>query len=169
MSGKIIIQRYAAPCGELLLGAFGDRLCLCSWLGELHPGRTERRLERLLDASLEQGSSDVTEEAARQLAEYFDGERRSFDLPLLMPGTEFQKRVWRGLAEIPYGRTLSYSELAAACGSPGSVRAAANANGANAIAVIVPCHRVISADGSSGGYAGGIAVKRFLLDLEAGR
>ena len=163
---RILIRKYAAPCGELLLGSFGDSLCLCNWTEEKHPGRVDRRLKSLLDADYEYAPSDVTGEAARQLDEYFRRERTNFDLPLLFAGSGFQKKVWRRLLEIPYGETVSYGGMAASLGMPKAVRAVAGAGGANAISIIVPCHRVISADGSLTGYGGGTAAKEFLLRLE---
>ena len=93
-------------------------------------------------------------------------ERRDFDIPLLLAGSDFQKRVWQQLPRIPYGQTASYGELAAAIGSPRSVRAVANANGANAISIILPCHRIIGSDGRLTGYGGGLRAKQYLLDLE---
>jgi len=103
-----------------------------------------------------------------QLAEYFSGKRKEFDLPLVLPGTPFQQRVWAGLRTIPHGATRSYKEQAEAIGLPGAVRAVAKANGDNRIAVIIPCHRVIGADGRLVGYGGGLWRKRYLLDLESG-
>src|SRR5262245_43736605 len=104
--------------------------------------------------------------AVRQLSEYFAGERRAFDLPLAPDGTAFQRRVWAALAAIPYGRTTSYAAVAEAIGHPGSARAVGAANGANPLAIVVPCHRVIGADGTLAGYAGGLDAKRTLLTLE---
>jgi methylated-DNA-[protein]-cysteine S-methyltransferase len=106
-------------------------------------------------------------DAARQLDEYFARKRSSFDLPLSLSGTDFQRQVWLTLAEIPYGETISYAELARWVGRPQAFRAVGQANGANPIPVVLPCHRVIAADGSIGGYGGGLAVKRLLLALEA--
>jgi len=106
--------------------------------------------------------------AAEQLGEYFAGERRAFDLPLAPSGTEFQLACWRALAEIPYGETRSYGEQARHIGRPDRARAVGAANGANPIAIILPCHRVIGADGSLTGFGGGLETKRRLLDLEAG-
>ena len=106
--------------------------------------------------------------AAEQLREYFAGERREFDLPLAPRGTEFQLACWRALTEIPYGETRSYGEQAARIGRPDRARAVGAANGANPIAIIQPCHRVIGADGSLVGFGGGLETKRRLLDLEAG-
>jgi methylated-DNA-[protein]-cysteine S-methyltransferase len=107
--------------------------------------------------------------ARQQLAEYFAGARRVFDLPLAPAGTPFQQRVWRALLEIPYGRTVSYGELARAIGSPGAARAVGLANNRNPIAIVIPCHRVIGADGSLTGYGGGLHVKEHLLALEGAR
>ena len=104
--------------------------------------------------------------AIGQLGEYFAGRRHSFDLPLAPRGTEFQRRVWRALTGIPYGTTISYGELARRIGQPSASRAVGLANGANPLPIVVPCHRVIGADGSLTGYAGGLHRKRFLLALE---
>jgi methylated-DNA-[protein]-cysteine S-methyltransferase len=105
-------------------------------------------------------------DAARQLDEYFARKRTDFDLPLSLSGTEFQQQVWLTLAEIPYGETISYAELARWVGRPQAFRAVGQANGANPIPVVLPCHRVIAADGSIGGYGGGLSAKRLLLALE---
>lgn len=104
--------------------------------------------------------------AIEQLGEYFAGRRRRFDLPLAPRGTEFQRRVWRALLEIPWGKTISYGELARRIGKPSAARAVGLANGANPLPIVVPCHRVIGANGSLTGFGGGLAVKRKLLALE---
>ena len=118
------------------------------------------------------GSSDreagESPELARQLGEYCRGERRVFDLPLAPDGTDFQKQVWVELCRIPYGETISYLELAVRVGRPGAARAVGRANATNPIALIVPCHRVIGADGTLTGYAYGVDLKRRLLDFERG-
>jgi methylated-DNA-[protein]-cysteine S-methyltransferase len=105
--------------------------------------------------------------AADQLARYFAGQLTEFDLPLAPAGTRFQRAVWDALRQIPYGETWSYGQLASKIGNPAAVRAVGLANGRNPIALVVPCHRVIGADGSLTGYGGGLDRKRFLLDLEA--
>ena len=110
--------------------------------------------------------SPVLEEAVRQLKEYFAGERREFTLPVDPRGTPFQKSVWRALCGIPYGETRSYGEIARAVGKPGACRAVGMANHRNPVSIIIPCHRVIGADGSLTGYGGGLERKRFLLRLE---
>ncbi|HET7504220.1 MAG TPA: methylated-DNA--[protein]-cysteine S-methyltransferase [Kofleriaceae bacterium] len=112
------------------------------------------------------GRSRVLREAAAQLAEYFAGRRRAFALDLALHGTGFQRSVWDALRTIPYGETRSYAELARAIGRPAAPRAVGAANGANPISIIVPCHRLIGADGSLTGYGGGLAAKRWLLDHE---
>jgi methylated-DNA-[protein]-cysteine S-methyltransferase len=111
-------------------------------------------------------SRERTAPYIRQLEEYFSGRRRSFDLPLDLQGTEFQKRCWEELLKIPYGETRSYAAIAAAIGKPAAVRAVGLANGQNPIPIIVPCHRVIGSDGSLTGYGGGLEIKRKLLELE---
>lgn len=113
-----------------------------------------------------QSRTALTDMAADQLREYFAGERRAFDLPLDAAGTDFQRSVWRALCAIPYGETRSYRELAEAIGNPSAVRAVARANGANPLSIVVPCHRVIGADGTLTGYAGGLEMKARLLALE---
>lgn len=114
----------------------------------------------------DQQDGGVLAEAARQLAEYFDGSRTEFDLPLVMDGTSFQRRVWTALRGIPYGRTVSYGQLADRIGQPSASRAVGLANGRNPIGIIVPCHRVIGANGSLTGYGGGIERKSYLLAHE---
>lgn len=114
----------------------------------------------------EPARTPVLDETARQLAQYFAGERRVFDLPLAPRGSGFQERVWRALAAIPFAATRSYAELAAAIGRPAASRAVGTANAKNPISIIVPCHRVIAASGQLTGYAGGLAAKRWLLDHE---
>lgn len=106
--------------------------------------------------------------ARRELEEYFAGQRQDFDIPVVTDGTPFQQDVWRALREIPYGTTVSYGELAQRIGRPSAVRAVGLANGANPVAIVVPCHRVIGADGSLTGFGGGLPVKRALLALERG-
>jgi O-6-methylguanine DNA methyltransferase len=113
------------------------------------------------------GTAPLLDAAEFQLREYLDGRRATFDLPLDLPGSAFQERVWAELARIPYGETISYRQLASRVGVPAGSRAVGRANGSNRVAVIVPCHRVIATGGGLGGYGGGLDAKRFLLDLES--
>lgn len=123
-------------------------------------------MQTLLNAGYTEMTSEIIEETRRQLDEYFRHKRQAFDIPLLTAGTEFQKSVWNSLMEIPYGQTITYGELATRLGKPAAVRAVANANGANAISIIIPCHRVIGSDNTLTGYGGGLEAKKFLLELE---
>ncbi len=164
----IITRKYMSPCGEMLLGAYGGALCLCDWPASRVFERNVRRLLSSSGASsLVEGDADVLDRAIRQLDEYFAGIRREFELPVLFVGTDFQQMIWSALRDIPYGTTVSYSELAGRVGRPRGVRAVAVAVGANPLSIIVPCHRVVGADGSLTGYAGGLDAKRYLLGLEA--
>ncbi|MDD6034509.1 MAG: methylated-DNA--[protein]-cysteine S-methyltransferase [Oscillospiraceae bacterium] len=113
-----------------------------------------------------QGSCSLLQQAKQQLEEYFAGQRRVFSVPLSLTGTDFQKKVWYALADIPYGETRSYGDLARAIGHPGACRAVGGANHRNPVSIILPCHRVIGSDKSLTGYGGGLAIKEFLLKLE---
>ena len=118
------------------------------------------------EAGWRQSPRGPVAEAIRQLREYFAGRRVNFDLPLAPEGTAFQRAVWRGLQEIPYGTTISYGELARRVGNPKASRAVGSANGANPLPIVIPCHRVIAGDGSLGGFGGGLSTKQSLLALE---
>lgn len=124
------------------------------------------RLKNILDASMVEGESNVINRTEKQLAEYFNYKRKTFDIPLHMAGTDFQKKVWNELIKVPYGKTASYLQIAEWVGNKKAVRSVATANGANAISIIIPCHRIIGSDGSLVGYAGGLRTKEKLLELE---
>jgi len=157
---------YHSPCGNLLLGTLGGKLCMCEWDVESRKLLTRKRLNRILGVTFESGDSDVANVAARQLDEYFGGVRTHFDVPLLPMGTGFQRNVWGKLLTIPYASTMSYGEMARQMGVPRAVRAVATADRTNAISIFIPCHRVIGNDGRLVGYGGGLDAKRFLLQLE---
>lgn len=126
------------------------------------------RIARGLNAEFIEGETAVLSETKRQLDEYFRAERKRFELPLLLVGSDFQKRVWNALLGVMYGETSSYLGLAEKVGNKSAVRAVASANGANAISIIVPCHRIIGSKGELVGYAGGLRAKERLLALECG-
>ncbi len=148
-----------SPIGELLL--LGDGL-------RLHGLFMQQGRKPIVVAPDWERSDEAFTDVVAQLREFFAGERTDFDIPLELDGTDFQLRVWNALREIPYGTTISYGELARRIDQPTAARGVGMANGANPIAVIVPCHRVIGADGSLTGYGGGMERKRLLLDLERG-
>lgn len=126
----------------------------------------DARIQKGLDAEFELGESSVIESAKTQLNEYFSQQRTSFDLPLFLVGAPFQKRVWDALLKIPFGETETYLGLAQNLGDEKAIRAVAAANGANAISIIVPCHRIVGSAGELVGYAGGLPAKQKLLELE---
>ncbi len=143
---------YRTPLGRLTVASDGRAVTAIAFGERDFPG--ERR------------ATELTNRAANQLQEYLAGKRRSFDLPLAPAGTDFQKKVWNALMDIPYGETRSYSEVASAIGSPKACRAVGGANNRNPLPIVVPCHRVVGSNGALVGYAGGTKVKAFLLDLE---
>jgi len=163
---SITIQQYESPVGVLILGSYGDALCLADWRDRKDRTALDKRVQKGLNAVYREEESEVLKLARKQLDEYFKGVRQTFDLPLLMVGTAFQKSVWNALRDIPFGTTLSYLELSKRINHEKAVRAVASAVGANALSLFIPCHRVIGANGSLRGYAGGLETKRMLLDLE---
>lgn len=184
---SIYIQYYHSPVGELILGDHNGKLCLCDWKYRRMRPQVDKRIQSLLDTQYKDAPTDITQEAIKQLEAYFKAERTIFDLPLLPLGTDFQQKVWECLRNIPYGTTISYGDLAKTVGAqnlaptinntpqnlaptqnitPPHPRAVASANGANAISIFIPCHRVIGADGALTGYAGGLPAKKKLLQLE---
>ena len=146
-----------SPVGELLIVADETTLRMISFREGRYPGKVADGWRR---------GGAVVANAREQLGEYFAGRRRRFDLPLAPSGTAFQLHAWQALQDIPYGATCSYGEQARAMGQPRAVRAVGAANGRNPIPIVVPCHRVIGGDGKLTGYAGGLDIKKFLIELE---
>lgn len=155
-----------SPIGPLLLGATADGLCLLEFTDRRAIETQIKTLRRRINRPIVPGKNEHIERTAAELDRYFDGRLTEFKTPLVIAGTPFQERVWRRLLKIPYGETLSYDRLARDIRRPGAQRAVGRANGDNRIAIIVPCHRVIRADGHLSGYGGGVWRKRFLFDLE---
>lgn len=162
----IKITRYQTPVGEMLIGSYKDKLCICDWALEKRRGTIDRRICRHLNAEYEEGTSPVIEQAIGQLKEYFSGKRTEFTIPVVFTGSEFQCQVWSELMKIPYGVTISYAELARRIDNPKAVRAVASANATNPISIFVPCHRVIGSNHKLTGYGGGLEAKEGLLSLE---
>mgnify|MGYP000877817090 CR=1 FL=1 len=163
---KIVFKNFSTKYGQLLIGSFDDKLCICDWYYRKMRNNIDQRIQRILKAEYAAGTSNVIENTISQLEEYFRKERKIFDIPLVFAGTEFQKKVWNELIKIPYSQTLTYIQLAETLGDKSAIRAVATANGANAISIIVPCHRIIGKSGELVGYAGGLKAKRDLLELE---
>lgn len=164
---KIInITRLETPLGTMFAAATEAGICLLEFSDRKMLETELKSLAKMLNANIIQGANPHFDVLKQQLDEYFEGKRKEFTVPLLTVGTEFQKSVWEVLQTIPYGNTRSYKQQAEAIKKPESVRAVANANGMNRIAIIIPCHRVIGGDGSLTGYGGGLWRKKWLLDLE---
>lgn len=162
----ISIQYFQTPLGELILGAYENRLCMADWRYRKDRERIDSRVQKALHAIFVEEENDVLDLAKEELEAYFKGSRQTFDIPLLLVGTAFQKSVWQALLQIPFGTTVSYRDLAQHIENKTALRAVASAVGANAISIFIPCHRVIGADGSLRGYAGGLEAKKKLLALE---
>ncbi|MCU0440196.1 MAG: methylated-DNA--[protein]-cysteine S-methyltransferase [Raineya sp.] len=163
---SIKIQYYTTDFGELILGSFEEKLCLCDWRYRKKRETVDNRLQKGLNAKFIEAPSEVLSLTINQLEEYFHQERQNFDIPLFFVGTAFQKSVWNALLNIEYGSTSTYLKLSQGLGNKDAIRAVANANGANAISIIIPCHRIIGSDGDLIGYAGGLETKTKLLKLE---
>ena len=166
---QLVRQRIETPLGPMEACATDEGLCLLEFADRrMLPVQWKRIEERFGPVPSEASPHAHFEALARQLGEYFDGERRAFDLPLVLAGTPFQERVWRQLLAIPFGETISYEELSRRVDCEGGQRAVGRANGDNRLAVVVPCHRVVRTGGALGGYGGGLERKRRLLELEGG-
>lgn len=162
----IITQYFKSPVGELVLGAFGNELVLCDWRYRRMRTAIDKRIQESLAAEYQEGHDPVLAQTITQLEEYFANTRTDFDLPFRLVGSAFQQQVWQALLGIGYGQTSTYLDLSKKLGNPKAIRAVASANGANAISIIVPCHRIIGSDGDLVGYAGGLKAKEKLLRLE---
>lgn len=162
----IKIAKIKTPLGEMVAGATREGICLLEFADRDNLPELYEELSGIFGTSVKEGTNWQIFLLKMQLKQYFRGKRKEFALKLLTPGTDFQRTVWEGLRKIPYGDTISYHEQAAALKNTGATRAVAQANASNRIAIIIPCHRVIGADGTLVGYGGGLKRKRWLLDLE---
>lgn len=168
-SAVVHLTRIPTPLGPMLAGSTEEALCLLEFADRRMLETQLKRVAQQLSAILVPGETPVTARVADELGAYFAGNLRAFSIPLEPAGTPFQQEVWAELRTIPYGETRSYGEQARRIGKPDSVRAVARANGDNRIAIIIPCHRVIGADGKLTGYGGGLWRKQRLLELERGQ
>lgn len=167
MNTSVIYTHYfKTPVGELILGDFDNKLCLADWRYRNMRDAIDKRIADRLNAHFKEQNTTLLENTIVQLEEYFSKKRTEFDLPLQFAGTTFQQEVWNYLLKIPYGITSSYLDLAKKMNKVKAIRAIASANGANAISIIVPCHRIIGTNGSLVGYAGGLLAKKKLLEIE---
>ncbi|MDN7877292.1 bifunctional transcriptional activator/DNA repair enzyme AdaA [Burkholderia aenigmatica] len=162
----ILIHRFTTPLGPMFVCATEQGVCLLEFVDRRMLETEFKDLQRLLRARILTGENAHTRQAEREIGEYFAGTRKQFDLTLDTPGSPFQQSVWQALQAVPYGSTASYGEQAERLGKPQSVRAVAGANGANRVAIVIPCHRVLGKDGALTGYGGGLARKQWLLEHE---
>ena len=165
MADKLYTTLLESPLGELRVGATSKGLCMLEFDD---PDRLDRHMSVFNGYEIvENNSSPLFDDLRSQLKEYFNKERKEFDLPLDLIGTDFQKSVWTELLNIKFGATRSYQEQSIALGDVKAIRAVANANGQNRISIVIPCHRVIGSNGSLTGYGGKLWRKKFLLELES--
>lgn len=157
------------PLGKMLALATEKELFFLEFTESRCFERRLLRFKKKMNLSIEEGGNSITQSIETELNLYFEGELKVFKTPTMQLGTTFQKQVWHRLTQTQWGETLSYSDLAVAVGNPLACRAVANANGANNLAIVVPCHRIIQANGQLGGYGGGVDRKRRLLDLEGAK
>lgn len=162
----IYLHRINTPIGEMFVGATENGLCLLAFSDQKTLENMLKNIETRYSATLIREENQHIKQTQQELAEYFAGKRKNFTVTLDIKGTDFQKQVWQALIEIPYGVTHSYQDQAHSIGKPKAVRAVANANGMNLISIIIPCHRIIGANGSLTGYSGGIWRKSWLLNFE---
>lgn len=162
----VTVNRLTTPLGPMVVAATDESVCLLEFADRRMLETQLRRLSACIGGTLVPGTCGPIEQLSQELAQYFHGDRRDFEVSLSAPGTEFQERVWDRLREIPYGETVSYGEVARGIGRPSAVRAVAGAVGDNRLAVLIPCHRVVGSDGRLTGYGGGLWRKRALLDHE---
>ena len=162
----ILISRLTTPIGPMFICATDTGICLLEFVDRRMLETEFKDLQRLLKARIITGENEHIKQAKRELDEYFDGIRKTFDVKLHTPGTQFQNQIWSVLKEIPYGQTSTYKEQAIITGNQNAVRAVARANGMNRISIIIPCHRVIGKNGSLTGYGGGIERKQWLIEHE---
>ena len=162
----MLIDKIETQLGIMIAGSVDEGICMCEFSDRNSLETELNDLKRYLQQEISEGENDHIKNLRLQINEYFAGTRKLFNIPLITPGTEFQKRVWNELMNIPYGSTISYLQQAIAINNPLSVRAVANANGMNRISIIIPCHRVIGSNGSLTGYGGGLHRKKWLLEHE---
>ena len=166
-SGEAVFLSWLrSPLGPLVAGATGDGVCMLEFSDRRMLETELASLKKLFAAPVVPGANQHLERLQIELGHYFAGARRAFSVPLVYPGTRFQRDVWERVLAIPYGETRSYEQVAAAIGAPKAVRAVGHANGLNRIAILIPGHRVLNKNGRLGGYGGGLQRKQFLLDLE---
>jgi AraC family transcriptional regulator of adaptative response/methylated-DNA-[protein]-cysteine methyltransferase len=162
----ILINRLTTPLGPMFVCATANGICLLEFIDRRMLETEFKDLQKLLNANIISGENEHINQGKKEIKEYFEGNRKIFDVKLETPGTDFQNQVWKCLQEIDYGNTSTYQKQAENINNPKAIRAVASANGYNRISIIVPCHRVIGKDGKMTGYGGGIERKKWLIEHE---
>ena len=163
---QINVQYYKTKYAQFILGSFENKLCLLDFRYRKMRTTVDNRLKKHFNAMFIEKDDDILRQTRKELDEYFNMERKKFTIPLITAGSDFQNDVWNALLNIPYGSTASYLDIAKNINNEKAVRAVANANGANSIGIIIPCHRIIGSNGELTGYGGGLPIKKRLLKLE---
>lgn len=164
---KLYYSSFKWSFGEMVVGICEDKLCIFDWKYRKMREQVDARVCKYLGATIEEMEQHpLLDHFTQQFDEYANSERSNFDLPIELCGTDFQQEVWQALMDIPFGKTKSYADLSSDIDNPDAIRAVASANGANALAIVIPCHRIIGSDGDLVGYAGGLNTKKRLLELE---
>ena len=166
IQNHIEIQYYKTKFGEFVLGSFKNKLCLLDFRYRKMRAKVDYRIKNILNAEYLIQNNKILKEVRKQINEYFSSRRKNFEVPILTVGSTFQKKVWKSLLNVKYGETASYLDIAKDIRNEKAVRAVASANGANSLAIIIPCHRIIGSNGKLVGYGGGLSIKKKLLDLE---
>jgi AraC family transcriptional regulator, regulatory protein of adaptative response / methylated-DNA-[protein]-cysteine methyltransferase len=169
MRRTIYMSKIDTPLGQMIVCCVDEGVCLLEFADRQELAVEMEQMEHLLQATISVQNHANILQCEEELTAYFRGERKTFTVPLVMMGTEFQQLVWRKLQEIPYGKTRTYKQQAKELDKLKAIRAVAGANGSNKIAIIIPCHRVIGSDGALTGYAGGLQRKQWLLQHEQGK
>lgn len=163
----ITVTYIDTPLGKMIAGATDNGICLFDFEYRKMMPQIKKRITTCLADEFEEGEHSHFDTLKVQLEEYFSGERKDFDIPLVYTGTDFQNRVWNALLDVPYGTTRTYMQQTKVLGDEKAIRAVARANGENCLAIIVPCHRIVGSNGNLTGYAGGLRNKKWLLEHEA--
>jgi O-6-methylguanine DNA methyltransferase len=165
---RILFRDLRSPLGRMIAGATSKGVCFLEWHDRGGVERIKERVEKRYKMSLERGNNRNLDKLEKELVAYFAGKLKTFRVSVDVTGTPFERKTWQELLAIPYGQTRSYSQIAQGLGKPGARRAVGRANGANYLSIVIPCHRVIEANGNLRGYGGKVWRKKYLLELEAG-
>ena len=166
--GKILFRNLNSPLGQMIAGATNKGVCFLEWHDRGGIERIKQRVEKRYKLPLVEGNNRHLDQLEKELGDYFTEKLRKFGVKIDVTGTPFEKKVWEQLLQIPYGETRSYGQVAKLLGKSGAQRAVGKANGANYLSIVIPCHRVIEANGNLRGYGGKLWRKKYLLELEAG-